>query len=172
MEIIRLYYSTYNYETIDNLQSNPNNWQIFANRNIFRTFLDRNSMPDIFIQNPKKKYIYIYITSVEIHRNLHTHNILHPSELTPLASPPSPSLPDNNRDNYTVRTIIGRRHGARGPGRANNERAPSYFHEMSHQIMAGCERAGKETSVPPPPAIKWNCEPIAIPRALSIARLL
>lgn len=41
-----------------------------------------------------------------------------------------------------MRTIIAWRHGARG--RANNERAPSYFHEMSHQIMAGCERAGKE----------------------------
>lgn len=87
------------------------------------------------MQNPKKKKKrYSYIET-------RTHNILHPSELTPLASPPPPS-PDNNRDNYTVRTIIAWRHGARG--RANNERAPSYFHEMSHQIMAGCERAGKE----------------------------
>lgn len=55
-------------------------------------------------------------------------------ELTRLASPRGL---DNNRNNYTVRTIIGWRE--RGGRRANNERAASYFHEMSHQIMAGCE---------------------------------
>lgn len=46
----------------------------------------------LYTKSKKNIYIYIHRISVEIHRNLftHTHNVLHPSELTPLASAPLP----------------------------------------------------------------------------------
>lgn len=53
---------------------------------------------------------------------------------------------DNNCDNYTVRPIITCRHDATFTEQPRNNKRPppSHFHEMSHQIVAGCNRSREE----------------------------
>lgn len=46
---------------------------------------------------------------------------------------------DNNCDNYTVRPIITPLARRDADGRVITKRPSSHFHEMSYQIMAGCD---------------------------------